>query len=130
MEVVELGFGVVVVAAVAEGVDFGDFVGAGKVDDGTFTPGVIGISGDGFAVFIGNRDDIALQILTEIVRNLIVKDTADAIPCFSLVYRQLLQMSIYRKTAAPSGAAVEDDLLIAVCMCVYTNCNDLAGGTV
>ena len=60
-------------------------MGTGEVDDGTFTPGIVGIPGYGFAVFIGNCDDIALQILTEVVGNLIVKDTADTIPCFSLV---------------------------------------------
>jgi hypothetical protein len=79
LEVVELGFGVVVVTAIAEGVDLGNFVGTGEVDDGTFTPSVVGVSGDGFAVLIGNSDDIALQILTEVVGNLIVKDTADAV---------------------------------------------------
>jgi hypothetical protein len=99
LEVVELGFGVVIVTAVAEGVDGGDFVGTGKVDDGTFTPGIVGVSGDGFSVFICDSNDIALQIFTEVVGNLIVKDTADAIRRFSLVYRRSYKMSIYRKNS-------------------------------
>ena len=56
-----------------------DFVGTSQVDDGAFTPGVVGIPGDGFAVFIGNCDDIALQIFTEVKGVVVVEHTADAV---------------------------------------------------
>ncbi len=74
-------------------------MGSGEVDDGTFAPGIVGVSGDGFTVFICDSNDIALQILTEVVGVVVVDYTADTIPCFSLVYRQLLRMSIYRKNS-------------------------------
>ena len=79
LEVVELGFGVVVVTAVAEGVDLGDFVGTGHVHDGAFTPGVVGIPGDGFAAPVGDSNNIPLQILPEIEGAFIVDHTADAV---------------------------------------------------
>ena len=69
-------------------VDFGDFVGTGKVDDGTFTPGIVGVSGDGFTAPFGDGDDISLQILTEVVGVVVVDHTADAVRYFSLVYCQ------------------------------------------
>ena len=58
LEVIEAGFGVVVVAAIAEGVDACH--GAGGCQD--FAPGVIGIGRIGCAVGVDELDHISLQI--------------------------------------------------------------------
>ena len=79
MEVVHLDLGIVVIAAVAIGVEGGDAVLGGILHDGAFAPCVVGVLGDGLAVLVGDGDDVALN----------------------QVYISWQGMSIRRKTAAP-----------------------------
>ena len=82
LEIVQAGFGIVVIAAITEGVDDGDIGGAG--DDRTagigdlehHAPGVVGIAGHYLAVSVGDGDNIPLQILEEVVGGTVVQDTA------------------------------------------------------
>lgn len=79
MQVVHPDFGIVIVAAVAVGVDGGDIAVGGILHDGAFTPGVVGVLCDSFAVLVGNGDDVALQVLEEVVAQTTIVQTADGI---------------------------------------------------
>ena len=58
MEVIESGFGVAVVAAVADGVDARHAAGTGE----KLTPGVVKIRGNGYAAVIDDSNHIALLV--------------------------------------------------------------------
>ena len=88
LQIVQPGFGVEVVAAVAEGVDGGDVDGFAAFDCGgcggivgncTGTPCVVGVAGYGFAALVSDGDDISLQVFQEVVRDITVENAADII---------------------------------------------------
>ena len=63
LEVVEAGFGVVVVASVAERVDLCH--GAGGV--GNLTPGVVGVAGNQGSAFIEQTKNVTLQVQNVVI---------------------------------------------------------------
>jgi len=76
LQVVQLGFGIVDIAAVAEGIDIGE-VGcrgdrrAGAVGDGgDFAPGVVGIADNDRAGSVSHTHDISLQVQEIVVDRL------------------------------------------------------------
>ena len=77
LEVVHADFGIVVIAAVAEGVDIGDVAGGAVLGDGALAPGVVAIAGHLGAVLVSHGDDIALEILPEEVGHVVILDAAD-----------------------------------------------------
>lgn len=85
MEIVHADLSVVVVAPVTEGVDGGDVDAAGILCNCGDAPSVVGIPGNrfvcsaAFAVFVYDRDDVALQVPAEIERCAVVDDAADAV---------------------------------------------------
>ena len=79
MEVVHADLGIVVVASVAEGVDGGNGTAGGVICSCTYAPGVVVIAGNRCATGVGNTDDIALQVLLEVERLLIIDNAADAV---------------------------------------------------
>ena len=79
LEVVHGDLRIEVITSVAEGVNGGNVAAGGIGSDGTHAPGVVAVGGDGGAVQVGNGNDIALQVLQEVVRRTIVQDAADGI---------------------------------------------------
>ncbi len=79
MEVVHTDLGIVVVASVAEWVDGSDIAAGGVICSCTYAPGVVVIASYGSAAGVGNADDIALQILLEVERLLIIDNTANGL---------------------------------------------------
>ena len=63
LQVVQAGFGIIVVAAVAEGIDQGD---QGCVGNGTGTPGVVAVATNGLTQIVEDLHHIALQIFQEV----------------------------------------------------------------
>ena len=62
-EIVQPGFLVVDVAAVAEGVEFAEGSGQGAGGGEGFTPGVVGVGDDLSAGAVDEGDDVALQVM-------------------------------------------------------------------
>ena len=86
VQVVEAGFLVKVVAAVAQGVDVGNVVGVPRdvvalpVGDGeNIAPGVVGIFCRQAAVFVRQPDDVPLQVLDQRIPHVLVIQRADGI---------------------------------------------------
>ena len=86
VQVVEAGFLVKVVAAVAQGVDVGNVawvprdVVALPVGDGeNIAPGVVGIFCRQVAVFVRQPDDVPLQVLDQRIPHILVIQRADGI---------------------------------------------------
>ena len=86
VQVVEAGFLVKVVAAVAQGVDVGNVVGVPRdvvalpVGDGeNVAPGVVGIFCRQAAVFVHQPDDVPLQVLDQRVPYILVIQRADGV---------------------------------------------------
>ena len=86
MQVVEAGFLVEVVAAVAQGVDVGNVVWVPRdvvalpVGDGEdVAPGVVGIFCRQVAVFVRQPNDVPLQVLDQRVPYVLVIQRADGI---------------------------------------------------
>ena len=84
MQVVEAGFLVKVVAAVAQGVDVGNVAGVSRnvvalpVGDGEdIAPGVVGIFCRQAAVFVRQPDDVPLQVLDQRIPHVLVIQRAD-----------------------------------------------------
>ena len=81
-----MGLGIIVISSIAEGVGIGHMahvvrnVNACAIgDSGHLTPCVVGISCNNLADPVGNFNDVALEILVEIVCRTIVNDTANAV---------------------------------------------------
>ena len=81
-----MGLGIIVISAITEGVSIGDMahivgnIHAGAIGDSSYlTPSVVGISGNNRADLVGDFNDVALEILVEIVRYIVVDDTADRV---------------------------------------------------
>ena len=79
LEVVHGDFFVIVVTSVAEGVDGCDIAIGSVADNGANAPGIVAITGNRFSVLVDDRNDVALQILQEIVRRAVVNDAARGI---------------------------------------------------
>ena len=86
VQVVEAGFLVKVVAAVAQGVDVGNVAGVPRdvvalpVGDGeNIAPGVVGIFCRQVAVFVRQPDDVPLQVLDQRIPYVLVIQRADGI---------------------------------------------------
>ncbi len=79
MEVVHTDLGIVVIASVAEWVDGGNGTAGGVICSCTYAPGVVVIAGYSGAAGVGNADDIALQVLLEVERLLIIDDAANGL---------------------------------------------------
>ena len=69
LQIVETGIGIVVIAAISDGVDLTDAAGACDL-----TPGVVGIAGDHTAGGIQDLYNVALQILDIVVLGSIVDE--------------------------------------------------------
>ena len=70
---------IVVIPTVAVGVHGCDIAGGGIGNDGTDTPGVVGVLGDLVGILVGNGNDVALQVLLEVEVFAVEADTADGI---------------------------------------------------
>ena len=68
---------VVVIAAIAVGVDSGNIAAGGIAGDGASAPGIIGVVGNGSAAGVGDANNIALQVLQEVEGRIIVNNAAD-----------------------------------------------------
>ena len=87
LQIVQSGFGVEVVASIAEGVDGGDvdgfgFAGCGGggiIGNGAGTPCIVGVTGYGFAALVGDGDYVTLQVFQEVVGNIAVENAADVV---------------------------------------------------
>ncbi len=79
MEVVHADLGIVVIAAIAVRVDGGNGTAGGIVSRCTYAPGIVVISGDRCTAGVGNADDIALQVLLEVERLLIIDNAANGL---------------------------------------------------
>ena len=84
MQVVEAGFLVEIVAAVAQGVDVGNVAGVPRdvvalpVGDGeNIAPGVVGIFCRQVAVFVRQPDDVPLQVPDQRIPHVLVIQRAD-----------------------------------------------------
>ena len=84
-QIVQRGFFIVVVTAVANGVFVGNADRGVIVRNCASTPCIIVVSGDSCAVGIVNAEDIALEVLAKVVRGLrvasIVSETEDTAGC-------------------------------------------------
>ena len=86
MQVVEAGFLVEIVAAVAQGIDVGNVAGVPRdvialpVGDGeNIAPGVVGIFCRQVAVFVRQPDDVPLQVLDQRIPYVLVIQRADGV---------------------------------------------------
>ena len=79
MEVVHFDFFVEIIASVAEGVNGSNAASRVVLHNGRYAPGIVGVSADDFTALIGDGDNIALQVLLEVVRFTVVDNTADGI---------------------------------------------------
>ena len=77
LEIVQPNFLVVVVRTISEGVDICD---ANRIlRNSTYAPSIIGISCNGFCVLVNDSDYVTLQVLYEVVGNVVVENTANAV---------------------------------------------------
>ena len=77
MQIIQRNLGIVVVTTISEGVDGCDIAFGTILDDGTNAPGIVGVAGYSFGILIHDLNDITLEILVEVERRIIVKDTTD-----------------------------------------------------
>ena len=76
LEIVQAGFRIEVIRSVAVGVHRGNAVCAGIGYNGAFAPCVIPVPHYRVAVCIGNGENVALEVLYEIIRCAVVEYTA------------------------------------------------------
>ena len=79
LKIVHPNLGIVIVATVAEGVDGGDGAVGGIRGDGTYTPGIVGIASNHVTVVIRNSNDVALEVFQEVIGDIVIQNTADAV---------------------------------------------------
>ena len=79
MEVVHFDFFVEIVPSIAERVNGSNAASRVVLHNGRYAPGIVGVSADDFTALIGDGDNIALQVLLEVVGLAVVDDTADRV---------------------------------------------------
>ena len=79
LEVVHSDLFVEIVPSIAERVNGSNAASRVVLHNGRYAPGIVGVSADDFTALIGDGDNIALQILLEIVGLAVVDDTADRV---------------------------------------------------
>ena len=74
-----MGFRIVVIPTVAEGVNSCDTAGRGVGNDGADTPGVVGVLGNFVGILVSDGNNVTLQVLLEVEVLAVEADTADGI---------------------------------------------------
>ena len=77
LQVVELGFGIVIITSISERVNSSNIYAAGIADYRTLSPCVVGVSCDGLARIVGYRYYITLQVLIEIICSSVIFQSAN-----------------------------------------------------
>ena len=78
LEVIQRGINIEIVPAVSERINCCNRAFGGIGNDGADTPRIVGIPCDGVRVLIDNPYDIALKVLLEVERFIVIDDTANA----------------------------------------------------
>ena len=83
LQVVHFDLFVEIITSVAERVDICNIYAIGQLCAGNNTdvgaPGIVAVCTDNRAVLIGNANDVALQVLLEVIGHIVVDDAADGI---------------------------------------------------
>ena len=107
LEVIHTDLGVVVIASVAEGVNGSDIAIRVVLGDGASAPCVIGVSGKGHAILVGDGNDVALQVFQEVVRYITIQNATDI---FLVVIQRFEDSGVLNIILAQFLPSLRDDL--------------------
>ncbi len=102
VQIVEAGFGIIVITTVTVGVDLADGVSQSSGDAGYHAPGIILIGYYFLPLFVKDTDDVELQIADVIVRCAVVQESQQ-IPC--IVIQEI--QSVIAADLGQDGGAVQ-----------------------
>ena len=78
-QIIKVNIFIIVIATISERVDGGNFaIGSIKLDF-RYAPSIVGVFSDSCCILVNDSNYIALQVLDEVVGNIVVENTANAV---------------------------------------------------